>query len=112
MQQQEVRNIDIEIEQAKKCISLRDALVRLEKNRDFKKVVSEGFLKDFALNTIAVRGRPEFRNSEVLMESNTRKLDAMGELHEYFRNVMSNGAMMESTLAEAQDLRNEVAMEE
>jgi hypothetical protein len=110
--QHEVRNIDIEIEQAKKSIALRDALVRLEKNRDFRKVVTEGFLKEFALNTIAVRGRPEFRNSEALMESNTRKLDAMGELHEYFRNVKSNGLMMESALSEAQELRDEVAMEE
>lgn len=108
MENQEVRNIDIEIEQAEKMVAVRDALVRLEKNRDFRKVVSEGFLKDFALNTIAVRGRPEFRNNPMLIESNTRKLDAMGELQEYFRNVHANGKMMEGSLVEARELRNEV----
>ena len=104
----EVRNIDIEIEQAKERIAMRDALVRLEKNRDFRKVVSEGFLRDFALNTVAIRGRMEFRTNQALMDSNTRKLDAVGELEEYFRNVRAHGARMDAALKEAEEIRNEI----
>ena len=104
----EVRNIDIEIEQAKELIAMRDALVRLEKNRDFRKVVSEGFLRDFALNTVAIRGRMEFRTNQALMDSNTRKLDAVGELEEYLRNVRAHGARMDVALKEAEETRNEI----
>ena len=104
----EVRNIDIEIEQAKELIAMRDALVRLEKNRDFRKVVSEGFLRDFALNTVAIRGRMEFRTNQALMDSNTRKLDAVGELEEYCRNVRAHGARMDVALKEAEETRNEI----
>lgn len=108
----EIRNIDIEIEQAKKIIAMRDALVRLEKNPDFRKVISDGFLREFALNTVAVRGRLEFRTNPALMESNTRKLDAVGELEEFFRNVRANGARMEICLQEAEETRNEVLANE
>ena len=41
----EVRNIDVEIEQAKAIIAMRDAVIRLEKNKDFQKVISNGFLR-------------------------------------------------------------------
>lgn len=104
----EVRNIEVEIEQAKAIIAMRDALIRLEKNKDFQKVISNGFLRDFALNTVAIRGRMEFRTNQALMDSNTRKLDAVGELEEFFRNVRANGARMEMTLQEAEATRNEI----
>jgi hypothetical protein len=42
------------------------------------------------------------------MDSNTRKLDAVGELEEFFRNVRANGARMEMTLQEAEATRNEI----
>ena len=104
----EVRNIDIEIEQAKELIAMRDALIRLGKNKDFQKVISNGFLRDFALNTVAIRGRMEFRTNQALMDSNTRKLDAVGELEEYFRNVRAHGARMDVALKEAEEIRNEI----
>lgn len=112
MDAHEVRNLDREIEQAKHIIEMRDALVRLEKNRDFKKVITEGFLKDFVLNAIAVRARYEFRNNETLMQSNLHKIDAAAELHEFFRNLKANGIQCEHDLANAEALKLQVEMED
>ena len=107
----DVRNLDIEIEEAKKVIAMGEALARLEKNRDFKKVITEGLCEEFALNTIKLRGNTGFRMNEALMASNLRKLDMIGELVEYFRNVKANAAMCESALTEAHDLRDELVGE-
>lgn len=109
---QDIRELEIEVEKAKAIIDTYEALVRLEKNKDFKKVILDGYLKEFALNTVLIRGRMEFRSNATLLESNTRKLDSIGELAEYFRNLRGNAAQMRNLLAEAESTREEILSEE
>lgn len=102
MNNESIRDIEISIEEAKKAIAMGEALARLERNKDFKKVITEGLCHDFAVQCVSLRGNTGFRMNENLMASNTRKLDMIGELVEYFRNVHANAAMMTQTLADAE----------
>lgn len=88
---QDIRNMDIENKNASASIALADALARLEKNRDFKKVIEEGYFKEFAHNLVAQRAMPEMRSTESVIATNTRKLDAISELRHWFRGVRSMG---------------------
>lgn len=49
MMQSPVQEVEISIEGARKLVGLREALDRLEKNRDFKLLISNGYLTDEAL---------------------------------------------------------------
>lgn len=49
MMQSPVQEIELSIEGARKLLSLREALLRLEKNKDFKLLISNGYLVDEAL---------------------------------------------------------------
>ena len=111
-QEVHTRNLNAEIDQARKAIEMRDALVRLEKNSDFKTVIETGFFKDFSHNLVMQRGMPEMRGVPEIMEANTRKIDSIGELNHYFRGVKAMGAQSERTLKEAQNLESSLDPEE
>jgi hypothetical protein len=105
-QEIQTRNLNAEIEQAKKAIAMRDALVRLESQPDFKTVIETGFFKDFSNNLVMQRGMPEMRGVPEIMEANTRKIDSIGELNHYFRGVKAMGAQSENSLIAARELES------
>lgn len=108
----QVRNIDIEIKEAKKAIALKDAILKLEKNRDFKLVFTDMYFSEWATNLVLQRGLPEMRTNEELMEANTRKIDAVGELSGFIRNVKAMGYREEDGLSEKEDTRAAILSEE
>lgn len=108
----EVRNIDAEISEHKEKISLRDALLRLEKNRDFRKVIEKAYGEEFAKNLIMQRALPEMRSRPEMIEANTRKVDAISELFHFLRGVHAMGAHAEQALPEAELTREEILDED
>lgn len=109
---QEIKQIEMSMAEAKKAVELREALLRLEKNRDFKKVFLEHYLKEFATNLVMMRGGMAFRANDLIMESNTRKLDSIGEFSEFCRNIHANGSQMELLLQEGQQTIDEIHAED
>ncbi|AUR97280.1 coil containing protein [Vibrio phage 1.238.A._10N.261.52.F10] len=108
----QVRNIDADIQKYKDDISLRDALVRLEKNRDFKKVFETAYFKDFAQNLVAQRALPEMRSREELIAANTRKLDAISEAQHFIRAVHAMGGQADGKLSNAEVERDVILAEQ
>lgn len=104
----QVRNIDNDIKVAKDSIALRDALRRLEKNRDFRKVFIEYYGKTFAHELVNQRGLAEMRAREQMMEANTRKIDGIGEFSAFMRNLMALGANAELDLKQAEATRDSI----
>lgn len=107
-----IRNIDAEIENHKQSIKLHEALVRLEKNRDFKAVFTESYFKDFANNLVIQRALPEMRSRPEMIEANTRKLDAISEVQHYLRGVAAIGANAVQALPESEETRELILAEQ
>lgn len=107
----QVRNIDKEIEALQKAIELKDAIVRLEKNRDFKKVFTDMYFSEWATNLVMQRGLPEMRSRPELIEANSRKIDAVGELHGFIRGTKAQGNDCELRIKEAEDARASILAE-
>lgn len=106
----QTRNLDVEIAGHKKAIELAASLKRLQKNADFKKLIKIAYMEDFAKNLIMQRAHPDFRDRPVMMESNTRKIDSIGELNYYLSSVKAMGAQAESSLKEARKLENKISL--
>lgn len=54
--QQDIQEVQLTIEEAKEIIAMGDAIERLFKNRDFKKVVLEGYFEKEAVRYVKLLG--------------------------------------------------------
>lgn len=106
------RNIDAEIQSYKDSIALRDALVRLEKNPDFKKVMLDHYGDEFAKQLVMQRADPSFRARPEVMEANTRKIDAVSEFFGYIRTLHAIGANAEANLTVSEQTRDAILEEQ
>ena len=92
------RNIDVEIEYSEKAIKLLGHLQRLEKNKDFKALIEEHFMKDFAIEMVMQRGLNQVNTNDKMVAVNLRKIDAVGEFANYLRNIKAMGVSAEDKL--------------
>jgi len=109
MSQQE--EIEISIEQAKKVVALRDALRRLHSNKDFIKVIKEGYFVEDASRLVLLKADPEMMSDE-LQASIERQIIAIGQLSQYFGKTEALGTMSERAITENQEALEEIAAEE
>mgnify|MGYP000513030699 CR=1 FL=1 len=107
MQDANVRNIDIEIEDAKRAIKRADMLDRLAKNADFQGLIEEGYFKEEASNIVIAKAIPHLRE-EKHQKIFDNRIIAIGELRQWLGEVGQQGAISRKALAEAESIRDEV----
>lgn len=115
MSEQQIELVEITIEQAKNKIAVMDAIDRLTRNRDFKKVFTEGYFEREPARLVKMKADPSSQTPEA-QASILRQIDAIGTLHQYLRTQHVLGQMAQRDLAEHEqtlvDLRNSEGEEE
>ena len=85
------------MEDAKKAVAFKDAILRLQKNRDFKKVFAEAYFKDEAARLALA-----LTNYEMQDEIDQRNLDeqirAIGHVQNWLRTKIQLGEHMENEI--------------
>lgn len=109
MNQQE--EIEISIKQAKEVVALRDALRRLHNNRDFKKVIKEGYFVDDASRLVLLKADPEMEDADS-QSSIERAITGIGQLGQYLSKTEALGNMAERAINDNQEALEEIATEE
>lgn len=94
-------------EYAKEFGDLSDALERLEKNPDFKKVILEGYFEKNASRLVLLRADGNIRANPEAKESIDDQLIAIGELRQYFIAVKTRGYQAKEALKEADKMMEE-----
>lgn len=61
----DIKEVELSIEEAKKAVEIRDAIARLEKNRDFKKVILDLYFGDHAQRIAHLYSDPNVEREEV-----------------------------------------------
>lgn len=103
----EIQDIDLAIEQLKEVTALSDALQRLEKNEDFKKVFLEYLLKDEAVrlvNLLAVSG--------INKEDVIKDLIHISAIRQLFIDIHRKAEVAETQIYQYQEFREEILAEE
>lgn len=105
-----IKNIELSIEEAKQSVDLKLALGRLIKNRDFKKVIEEGYLRNEAIRLVHAKASPSLQSAEHQARI-TRDIDAIGALDQYLTTIYQIGSQAEYAVAdyeqELETVRNE-----
>ncbi len=105
----QLEEVEIQIEVAKKIIALRDSCLKLHNNKQFKDVIENGYFKEEAARLVMAK-------SSNMDESQMRLVDGMiigvGALANYFDMIMRRGAEMDAAIADHEAAREEILAEE
>jgi cell fate (sporulation/competence/biofilm development) regulator YmcA (YheA/YmcA/DUF963 family) len=105
-----VQQIEENIKQAQEIVEFDKALSRLMENRDFRKVIKEGYLEKEAIRLVHLRGDPAFQTPE-RQAAVIGQIDAIGQLLSYFRTVKHNAAIALKAIETDEAVRDELIAE-
>lgn len=103
----DIRQVEVSIEHAKKAVDMRDALVRLSKNRDFKKVILEGYLEKEAarLALISAHSHPTHveNRDEIILQ-----IQGISCFNQFLQTIEMIGNVMANEIAQNEELLDEL----
>lgn len=111
MSAEQIREIEADIKEAKKVIELGETVARLKSNRDFRKLILEGYLRDEAIRLVHVKSDINLQDAENQRKI-IRDIDAISSLADYFRTVEFNGRQAKDKLGDAEAAIEELSREE
>lgn len=105
---QKVEQVRLSEEQAKEMVKLADSLERLMKNKDFVKIISEGYFKVEASRLVLLRADQAIQNDEKIVKSIDNKIVAVGELRQYFNTIFGRGNQAKQALIDHEEYLREL----
>jgi hypothetical protein len=111
MSQHDLETIELSIEDAKAQIAMKDALEKLTRNRDFKKLILDEYFEKNAIRLVMLKSSPVAQGSAEVHDGVLREMDAIGSLRQYFAGVMRNGTIAEKSLRDYEETREELLSE-
>lgn len=106
-----IEAIDRNIRQARTALEEGNALERLRDNKDFKKVVLEGYFKDEAVRLVHLKADPSMQ-SDASQKSIVAQIDAIGSFSSYLTQTLQRGVMAGKQIESDEATREEILAEE
>ena len=107
---QEIQKIEVTIEECKKTIERRDALVRLQKNKDFISLIEDGFLREHAIRQVELKSHPGVQ-AENQQQSIDHQIIAIGSFKQYLIGIKGMGDQAEQALSADEETLTELNAE-
>lgn len=108
--EQELEMIEDSINANKYNVSIGEALLRLLKNRDFKKVIMEHYMRDEAVRTVKLMAAPECQ-SPTQQEALQKILIAIGQLDQFMRVTLQIMDRAEAAIRDDELTQSEILAE-
>lgn len=99
--------IDRSIKQSQATIELGNALNRLRSNKDFKKIIVEGYFEKEAIRLVHLKADPSMQ-SAASQHSITQQMDAIGSFSQYLDLMLRHADMATKQLADDESTREEM----
>lgn len=109
--QEDIKELETSIQQARVLVELGSALQRLQSNRDFRTIVNEGYFQKEAVRLVLLRSDPAMETAE-RQASIVKQMDAIAGLHQYFAVLQQQAAMAARNLNQAEEELVQVLAEE
>lgn len=105
--QDQLAQLNREESAAKVQASLAESLERLRSNRDFRKLIVDGYLTTEAVRLVHLKSDPA-QQEPAQQAAIVRDIDAIGALQQYFRTVDKLGEMAGASIKTIEETRNEL----
>jgi hypothetical protein len=111
MSQEQIQAIEANIREAKKFVEQGEALERLRTNRDFKKVITEGYFEREAIRLVHLKADPNMQSPDS-QKAIVAQIDAIGSLSQYFTAVFQQANMARKAITSSEEMIEEIRDEE
>ena len=106
----DLETVEVSMEQAKEAVERFKAMQRLTKNRDFKKIVLEGYFEKEPVRLCILKSDHAMQNEES-QAAIIKQIDAIGSVRQYFHMIMQMGRMAEKELESLEEAHAEMLAE-
>lgn len=97
----EIQQVEVSLEAAQDMVAFGDALLRLEQNRDFQRVILDGYFRDEAARLVMLTGAPNINDaSRANVHASIR---GVAELRQY---LIAKRAMADVARKEVEDYQD------
>ena len=107
----DLEQIEITIESAKKKIQTMEALNRLMDNKDFQRIIDEGYLKEEPVRLVYLKAAPEMQE-DLMQKQVISAIDGIGQLRAYLSLLMTQGYSALRALEADEKTREEILAEQ
>jgi hypothetical protein len=104
-----VHEVEMSIAEAKKLVDRRDAVKRLSKNRDFRKIIDDGYFKDEAARLTSITADPNLKEQR---EDIFVALQGISTFKQYLQTIITMGNMAEAEIMDNEEILDELRGEE
>ncbi len=108
---EELESIEISIKESKKYVDRMESLLKLSKNRDFQRLIDKGYFEEEASRLVLLKADPNMQDSKNQDHIN-KAIDSIGYFRQYLANVVQLGRMMEKSIEESTEAKNELLIED
>lgn len=108
--QKQIQEVEVSIEEARKTVAFGEAIRRLEANKDFQKVVHEGYYKEEASRLALFSASPAI--DDKTRADALRSVQAIGEFHGYLRSQLMLAEQMEYAIEQSSETLDELRAED
>lgn len=107
---EQIHHVELSLEEAKKTVAFGEAIARLEKNRDFQRVILDGYFTDEAR-------RLTFLTADVTLDDKSTNavlygIRAIGELRQFLLNRKAMGEIAKKEVHDHEETLEELRTEE
>ena len=111
MSETAIQQIESNIRQAKKVVEFGDAIERLKSNRDFKKVIMEGYFQQEAIRLVHLKADSNMQGTEA-QKAIVAQMDAIGTLSQYLQTQCTLASMAGRSIEADEQTREELLNED
>ena len=95
---QDVRTIELTIEEAQVAVAQKKIFLRLVDNKDFKEIIETGYFEAEAVRLVGALSSPALQD-EYNQEQMQKEMSAIGRLRQYFYAIVQQGTTAERAIA-------------
>jgi len=95
----ELTEIEVSVDEAKAKIKVKDDMLTLQKNPLFKRVMMDGYLKDYALGLVMFKASPPAANEQAQSRIEA-ELNGISRFNNFMRMGINEGLRAEADLAD------------
>ena len=100
--------LDANMAEAKHFIDVKNSLLKLQKNKDFKKVVIEYYFKEEAARLVMAKSSNLDETQQLTID---KMIYGIGSVAKFFDSVLQRGAQAEQSLSEDEDSKASILQE-
>ena len=100
--EEQLKQVDSSIAECKHLMNVRDSLVKLQKNRDFKKVILESYFKEEAARLVMAKSSDLGSEHQDIFD---RMIYGVGSLAKFLDMVITRGDQAEEELASHEEAK-------